>query len=411
VSEVAPARRGGPSRLDTPEGAVLALAGKLRTVETETMELQFAAGRVLGADLVADRPSPASDVSAMDGYAVRVADLGAGELSVRGEVRIGHEPPAMPEGAALRIVTGAPVPGGAQAVVKREDVKEGKGQIKIERGVAANIRAGENIRRRGENLGEGELVVPAGTLITPAVAGAMAAFGGTKVKVRRRVRVGIIVTGDELVEPGQRPSAWQLRDSNGAALGALLSLHPWIEGGRRVRVGDEPKLLRAAIDDLLGSIDALILTGGVSMGTRDYVPTVLKEVGAEVLFHKLPQRPGKPVLGAVLGKGSEARPILALPGNPVSVMVTARRMAVAVLSRMAGLETQAPMAAVLDDADGKTLDLWWHRLVRVSGPGRVVLAEGRGSGDVVAAARSDGFIEVPPGQTGEGPWPFYRWSW
>jgi molybdopterin molybdotransferase len=151
----------------------------------------------------------------------------------------------------------------------------------------------------------------------------------------------------------------------------------------------------------------LIATGGVSMGERDFVPQVVRELGAEVLFHKVTQRPGKPVLGAVLPDG---RPIFGLPGNPQSVMVTARRMVVPVLERLAGIERPLPPTVMrLERHDERRLDMWWHRFVRVTGVGAAALVDVSSSGDVIGAAQSDGFVEVPPGQGGEGPWPYFGW--
>jgi molybdopterin biosynthesis enzyme len=143
------------------------------------------------------------------------------------------------------------------------------------------------------------------------------------------------------------------------------------------------------------------------MGDRDFVPRALEILGAAVVFHRLPQRPGRPVLGALLADG---KPVLALPGNPLSVLVTARRIATPVLSRLAGLvQALPPPSVTLDASDVRALDLWWHRLVRLTGPGRASLVEAASSGDFVAGARSAGFVETPPGATGTGPWPFYAW--
>jgi molybdopterin molybdotransferase len=143
------------------------------------------------------------------------------------------------------------------------------------------------------------------------------------------------------------------------------------------------------------------------MGDRDFVPRVLRDLGATVVFHRVPQRPGRPVLGAVMPEG---KPVLGLPGNPLSVMVTCRRMVVPVLGRAAGLSAESARPAVrLVGTNGKTADLWWHRPVRLVGTGEAELAETASSGDVAGAAGSDGFVEVPPGATGEGPWAYYAW--
>jgi molybdopterin molybdotransferase len=341
----------------------------------------------------------------MDGYAVRCTDAAASErLAVSAQARIGRAPPALVPGTAVHIVTGAPVPAGADAVIRREDVRERGDEIEL-LPAARQIKPGTALRRRGENAASGEDIVAAGVLIGPATVGALASFGITRVRVHRRVRVAVITTGDEVVDASETPSAWMLRDSNGPGVAAMLGRLTWAEVVSRERVADDLAAIERAIRRALGEADAMFLTGGVSMGDRDHVPAAVRSAGAEAVFHKVPQRPGKPVLGAV----SHGRPVLALPGNPVSVLVTARRIGVPVLERVAGLLTGAPPPLVSAGDDGKRIDLWWHRIARLSGPGRAELTDGRGSGDVPSAARSDGFIEVPPGESAAGPWPFFEW--
>ncbi|MCC6661766.1 MAG: molybdopterin molybdotransferase MoeA [Phycisphaerales bacterium] len=388
----------------SPAEAVAMLIGHLSPVGTERARPDAAAGRVTAEPLRADRDSPASDVSAMDGYAVRIGSLAAGTVRVCGEVRIGHGPPALEAGCAVRIVTGGGVPAGADAVVKREDVDEHDARIGVAAATLAGLRQGQNIRRRGENLRAGDEAVPAGCQATPAVMGTLATFGASDVLIYRRVRVATLVTGDEVRPPGEPVSAWQLRDSNGPVLRAMLAVLPWVELLPHVRVPDDPAALAAAVAASIEASDAIILTGGVSMGHRDFVPGILRGAGTEAVFHKVPQRPGRPVLGAV---GPRGQAVLGLPGNPLSVMVTARRMGVPVLRHLAGITRAAQPPRVRVEDDGKRLDLWWHRLVRLDGTARIVAT--RGSGDIPSAARSDGFVEVPPGGGG-GERDFYPWT-
>lgn len=391
----------------SPEEAVSRLNARAAAPTTERVPLAQATGRVLAQSVVADRPSPPVAVSSMDGYAVCVATLGAGRTPVRGDVHIGREPAPLARGGVARIVTGAPIPKGADAVIKREDVAEEPGAIVVSDQIIRSLRAGAFIRKAGENIAGGSEVIGPGREIGPQIVGALGAFGCHEPEVFRRVRVGILVTGDELVAPGENPTPWQIRDSNGPVLSALLSRHGWLETLPVRRSGDDPTALADHARELLAEADALVVTGGVSMGVRDFVPGVLSGLGAEILFHTVRQRPGKPVLGAITADG---RPVLALPGNPVSVLVTARRILIPVLSRLAGLAPVSPTTVTLVDSDQEQLDLWWHRSVTLSGPGTARLVGGRGSGDVVSAARSDGFVEVPPGRGGPGPWAFYRWG-
>lgn len=392
----------------SPDLALAALLSRVAPVETERVPLHCAAGRVLAEDMTADRPSPACDVSAMDGYAIRESELRCGRIRVAGDIAIGCEAPPMPHSAALRIVTGAPVPAGTHAVIKREDCIEHEGAIELDDRAIAAATSGANIRRRGENCDAGSLVAPAGRLLTPAGIGALAAVGASSPLVRRRVRLAILVTGDEVLSPDSRPKPWQLRDSNGPALFSMFSVHPWIEVQSVAHVSDDQSATQAALNTAIEQADAVVCTGGVSMGQRDFVPDAAAHVGAEVVFHRLPQRPGKPALGAATASG---KPILGLPGNPVSVLVTACRLAVPALRARAGLTTKAPTPLVqLVDTDNAALKLWWYRPVRFVGPSEVELVPTRGSGDIPSIATSDGFIEIAPGRSGPGPYAFYAWG-
>lgn len=403
-----------PVKFAAPQEALDALLAHLRPVDSEIINSDAAAGRILAEPLRSDRPSPPCDVSAMDGYALRLADLTRSRIPVAGEIPIGRQAPPLPPGAALRIVTGAAVPEGAQAVIRREDVVEGPDWIKPSSAATA-AKAVDNIRRRGENLPAGGVVAEAGRVLSAPVMGALAAFGSSRVTVHRKVRVGILVTGDELLDIDARPQDWQIRDSNGPALRSLLAGSPWIEVAEFARSADDPAELARKLAGLLARCDAVVLTGGVSMGDRDYVPRTVADCGGRIIFHKLPIRPGKPILGAV---GPAGQAILGLPGNPVSVLTCAARFLGPALRNLAGFARPAdpPPHVSLAGADDSTIKLWWYRLVRLAGPGLAELVPGRGSGDIVSAARSDGFIEVPPGAGGAGgtgcagPWPFYRWE-
>jgi molybdopterin molybdotransferase len=314
----------------------------------------------------------------------------------------------MVAGRAWRIVTGACVPATADAVVRREDTTEGKAWIELELD-PAQIAPGQFIRRQGENIRAGSQLVEAGCAVTPAVVSALASFGCTSPRVFRRVRVGLLTTGDELVSPEEQPPPWKIRDSNGPVLMSLLGQSPWIEPVPADNACDSLDTLEASLASLLGSCDAVLVTGGVSMGNRDFVPAAVERVGGKTVFHKLRQRPGKPMLGAI---GPAGQAVLGLPGNPVSVMVTARRFAYAFLRRLGGFSMAhppTPMVA-LRNPDEQRLDLWWHRPVKLTGKGEAELLPSLGSGDIAAAALSDGFVCLPPGEVGRGPWPYWCWS-
>ncbi len=392
---------------DSPGAAIAAIAAELRPTSVQTISLRRCSGRVLAQPIVADRPSPACDVSAMDGYAVRFEDLPAATMAVAGEVACGSPAPPMPAGRALKIFTGAAVPKGCGAVIPREQLIESPGRIDLPDGL--KVMPGQHIRRRGENGIEGETIVSAGSPINAVVASALAAFGVSRPRVYRSVRLGIIVTGNEVREVDSPVQPWQLRDSNSAALTAMFVRLGWIKLRPVVHAPDQPARLAKAIGDELEKADALILTGGVSMGDYDFVPAALEELGCRILFHKLPIRPGKPILGAI---GPRGQAILGLPGNPLSVMTTARVFAAPILRRCAGHATlrPAPRWAMLSNPDDQRIGMHWFRPVRCADDGRVELVFSRGSGDLVSAARSDGVVEIVSGQAGPGPWPFYSWS-
>ena len=430
---------------NSPREAIDAVRAQVQVVATEIIPLAQCNGRVLAQAIHADRDSPALDVSAMDGFAVRMTDLivmagehglpmaaaekineaivGGGATNVSeesagmSEAMIGHAPIAMRAGHAVRIVTGAPIPMGAEVVVRLEDVVVKNGGVRLMIEVGA-IKTGANIRRRGENAKCGDEIARADALIGAATIGAMASFGVAQVVVRKRVRVALVTTGDELVGAQDQPQPWQVRDSNGPVLESLLGAHAWIEIVSRTHARDDADSLADTLARAMEIADAVILTGGVSMGHKDFVPQVAARLGARTIFHKLPQRPGRPMFAAARPAIGAIAPrlILGLPGNPVSVMVTARRLGLEMLGALAGISTHyfAAHTRGVANADNATLPMWWYRLVgesvNVDGVNELHLLSGKGSGDIAAAASSVGFVEVAPGQHTVGAHNFYAWK-
>lgn len=438
--------RGQQFVFDSPAAAVAGLVARACPSSvvraSEALGLDGVAGRILAQEVRADRDNPAFDYSAMDGYAVCAADLAtlatagfretsqAITLPVAGESRIGEPPPTsfddLPRPAAVRIATGAPIPVGADTVVRREDVLEhGAGRegdvtsISVTPHAAARINRGDHIRRRGENAPVGTVVLQTGEVITAAALATLAAVGITRPAVFARLRIALITTGDELVEPHHTPTAFQIRNSNAAAVRTVLASHAWVDVTSVSHVRDDGDL-GGTLEHACHGADAVVLTGGVSMGHRDPVRAAVEQVGAEVVFHGLPQRPGKPMLGAVVRRPArhtaETLPIFGLPGNPVSALVTCVRIVLPVLAACAGAKRTPPECLPrlieVQNSDGRTLDLWWHRLVRLvvdaNGIPKAELIDGRGSGDIVAAGMSDGFVEIPPGST-SAILPYYAW--
>lgn len=437
--------RGQAFAFDSPAAAVAALVARACPAPavrpSEGVGLNEAAGRILAEDIRADRDTPSFDYSAMDGYAVRAADLAAHvqagstesaqpiTLPVVGESRIGEPPPSFDGDRrpfAVRIATGAPIPPGADAVVRREDALEhaverlaGDSAISVTPAAVARLRRGDHIRCRGENAPAGTVVLHAGEVITVSGLATIVAVGIARPAVFARLRIAVITTGDELVEPHHAPSTFQIRNSNATAVRAILASHAWAEVTSVSHIRDDGDL-GGALEHACQVADAVVLTGGVSMGHRDPVRAVVEQMRAEILFHGLPQRPGKPILGAILRRPSsqpaKAVPIFGLPGNPVSALVTCVRIVLPVLAACAGAKRTPPRCLPqlieVRNPDGRTLDLWWHRLVRLvvnaEGLPQAELIDGRGSGDIIAAGRSDGFVEIPPGSVSAF-LPYYAW--
>ena len=390
-------------QVDLVHSATQKLANLLQATPAERVPISDVVGRVLASPLLADRDSPALNVSAMDGYALRSEDLGKLTLPVSETIAAGSTPVDIPDGSAVRIFTGAPTPNNAACVIKREDVAEEPGQITLHE---TNVRARQNIRFQGENTQAGQKLLEAGTLVGASEIAAVASFGTSTVEVFKRPRIAILNTGDELVPAGQPVQPWQIRDSNGPTLHAWLTSLPFVHPALPLHVGDTLAAVEGALRSALDQSDVVLLTGGVSMGDTDYVPDAIRNVGGEICFHKLPIRPGRPVLGAQCG----GKLILGLPGNPVSVAVTSRVIGLPLLNHLGGMSTpRVAEKRTIHNADSKTLHLHWFRLVSERVDGNLELTASKGSGDLVSLARSSGFIEVPAGESGPGPWPFRRW--
>ena len=238
---------------------------------------------------------------------------------------------------------------------------------------------------------------------------AVASVAGPQLNVHRKVRVAIVNTGDELVSPGQPAADWQIRDSNGPTLAATLMRAEWLKVCARVRAADQLSSISETLSNLLPAVDAIVVTGGVSMGDADHVPAAIEKLGGKIVFHRLPIRPGKPVLTALAPEG---KVIIGLPGNPVSVAVTATVIALPLLRMLSGLSELIPAQprVLISNSDDKQLNLQWYRLVEVTAGGEVRLVEHRGSGDLIALAHSVGFVTIPAGLTGPGPWPLTLWT-
>jgi molybdopterin molybdotransferase len=282
-----------------------------------------ALGRVLAEDVVSDLDVPPFAKAMMDGYAVRSQDLtaGAGVLAVVEEITAGRTPSrSLAPGQAARIMTGAPLPGGADAVVMIERTEPQPGdRVRIQEGP---IQGGQNVLPRGQEMRRGDTVLPAGTRLRPQELGLLATMGRTVFAVHPAARVAILSTGDEVVEPSATPGPGQIRNSNGPMLSAQVARAGGVPRYLAI-AADRGESLRPLIAEGLHS-DVLLLAGGVSAGKLDLVPEALEEVGVRPLFHKVAMKPGKPILFGVQRREEgdrHPRLVFGLPGNPVSALV------------------------------------------------------------------------------------------
>lgn len=362
-----------------------------------------ALGCVAAEETASDVDSPPHDKSIVDGYAVRFDDLqnGRAELRVIEEVTAGRVPTKTVEpGTAVRIMTGAPLPPGADAVVMVEKTSQpAADRVALDDPKASR---NQNIVRRGTSMRRGDVVLRPGTLLNPIHLGLLAEVGRAEIKITPRPQVAVLATGDELVEPQQTPAAGQIRNSNEAMLAALVT-----------RAGGVPQPLGIARDDRLSlrlkisqglTADALILSGGVSAGVLDLVPSVLTELGVREVFHKVSVKPGKPLWFGLFtdvdGPGSEnrVRPVFGLPGNPVSSLVCFElfvRPALNVLRGRPSMAEQVTRPLRLGEAfqhRGDRPTYWPGRLERRGDDEVAVPLKWQGSGDLRALADADGLI-------------------
>jgi molybdopterin molybdotransferase len=305
------------SELISYEEASRLLISHIPPQRRTTVSLSQALGRVLCCDIEANQDVPAFDKSVMDGYAVRSGDMmsAANTARVVGEVLAGELPDfSLGLNEAASIMTGAPLPSGADAVVMVEKAERLDNSKVI---LYASAQSGENVAFRASEVACGDVVLNRGQLIEAAQIGVLAMFGKTEVEVTESPQIGILPTGSEIVEVSENPGIGQIRNSNAPMLTAQsqqLGLMPIVYPV----ITDDIDTTRSALEAGLEQVDLLVLTGGVSMGKHDYVPQVLQSMGVDLIFHKVAIKPGKPIL---FGRRGE-RLVFGLPGNPVSSFVT-----------------------------------------------------------------------------------------
>jgi molybdopterin molybdotransferase len=324
------------TRLLAPEQAVIAYFARALTapVGVETVSLSAAAGRVLAETAIAREDHPSHPRSMMDGFAI-ASGAGNAPRRIVGEVLMGQPPPrAIAADEALRVPTGGALPDGADAVVPQEDVELHGDTIVLRETVAA----GEFVSQVAEDVRRGEAVLAAGRRLGGPELGVLATLGITAVPVFKRPRIGIVSTGDELVDPHEHPRVGQVRDSNRYAIAGSLAAFG-AEPVQLPRALDTLEALRGVMRSALEGCDALITTGGSSVGARDLVPIVVAELGGPgAIVHGLRVKPGKPTLLAAVGP----KPVIGLPGNPTSSLMILEAVVRPIVAALTGERASRP---------------------------------------------------------------------
>ena len=391
-----PGRSGALMPVEEALERLLDLADAAPILDSESVLVGASDGRVLAHDLVSSLDLPPWPNSAMDGYALNMADWSGEPLTVSQRIFAGTAPEPLTPGTCARIFTGAPVPAGADCVEMQENT-----QVQVDGRVAFTqaLHAGQNIRPQGQETTVGEVVLTAGTRLGPIEQGLAASLGCAALQVIRRVRVAVLSTGDELIEPGQPLGPGQIYNSNRVVLCSWLTRM----GCEVVDAGILPDDLPATRQRLgeLGAVDLILSTGGVSVGEADFLGIALREEG-ELALWKLAIKPGKPLTcGHFRGV-----PVIGLPGNPASTLVTFALLARPYLLRLQGVQAVEPLkfqvpAGFVWPKPGNRREYLRGRLEQ----GRVVIYRNQSSGVLRSAAWAEGLVEVLEGRTvAEGDW-------
>jgi molybdopterin molybdotransferase len=382
--------------LRSVEEALDLVLGGIEPLAAEDVPLAAAAGRVLAGDAAAAVDLPPFDRSAMDGFAVRAADVVPGaELRLLADVSAGTMPSAeVAAGLAAPISTGAAIPPGADAVLRLEDATATDGVVTP----AAALAAGAHVRRRGEDVRAGDVLGRAGERLTLGRVSALASAGVGTVSVVRRPVLRMMVTGDELLPPGAPPEPGRVHESNGLLV-SLLATQAGAVVGETARIPDDRDATVDAVRAGLGAADVLVVSGGVSVGPHDHVRPAFAACGVEEVFWRVRIKPGKPLWFGRRGRTL----VFGLPGNPLSAIVGTAMFVVPALRRLAGERDALPalvpgrLAVEASASDGRTTFLTSRLVPAADGVLEATPTERQGSHMTGALGESDGFAIVPDG--------------
>jgi molybdopterin molybdotransferase len=390
--------------ISTDRATTIILELSQAVAEVETVPLHLALHRVLATSVVSKLDFPHWDNSAMDGYALRWADLQAGinHFQIVSEIPAGVAPTqSIQAGQAARIFTGAMLPVGADTIVIQENTQRNGDQLQIIKPATAQ---GEFVRKQGDFAKTGEILLTKGTRLQPAAIAVLAAAQYPQVQVYRRPRVAILSTGNELVQPGDPLAPGQIVDSNQYALTALIQ--QW--GGEPVVIGnapDHPLELAAMMQQAIDSADIVLSTGGVSVGDYDYVDRVLAELGGEIHITAVAVKPGKPLTVATFQRNNQQILYFGLPGNPVSALVSCWRFIYLGFQQVAGVDRpQLPWIEVVAGVDLRSDGqresyLWGQVKINNNRQEFVPVSGGHSSGNLINLAQANALGVLPIGQS------------
>jgi len=372
------------------------ISGQIQLLPSHDLQLEALGSELLREDLFADQPLPPFDRVAMDGIAICWSAWQRGQRSfeIEGLQQAGAPQRRLQDRTAcLEVMTGAILPAGADAIIPYEELELGAGEARLKSGV--QVKPGQHVHQRGSDYAQGDLLLPAGCLLQAPQWAVAASIGKSSLRVSQRPRIAVISTGDELVPVNQTPLAHQIRQSNGYLIRAALQAQGYTQIQHQ-HCSDQAEVLAQELEARLAGQAVLILTGGVSMGKYDFIPEVLTALGVSCIFHKVRQKPGKPLW---FGVGPQQQLVFALPGNPVAVAICLYRYVLPALKQLSGQKNLSRPFAVLQENIRFAKALTYFQPVRVSyaQSGQILASPvpWNGSGDFAALAQSDGFLELP----------------